>query len=127
MANFKQAFAAARKAGKGTFSWNGKKYTTELKKESKTVKPKARPKDSLPKPKAQTKAPDQPKKDSRVKANEDAVLKERMSRAEPDFEKSKSPTKKRPKAAPSKTRPKVNPKSRPSVMSKAPAQPKRKK
>lgn len=27
---FKQAFAAARKAGKGTFTWNGKKYTTEL-------------------------------------------------------------------------------------------------
>lgn len=27
---FKQAFAAARKAGKGIFTWNGKKYTTEL-------------------------------------------------------------------------------------------------
>ena len=27
---FKKAFAAARKAGKKTFSWNGKSYTTEL-------------------------------------------------------------------------------------------------
>ena len=27
---FKQAFAAARKAGKKTFSWNGESYTTEL-------------------------------------------------------------------------------------------------
>jgi hypothetical protein len=28
--SFKSAFAAARKEGKKTFSWNGKKYTTEL-------------------------------------------------------------------------------------------------
>jgi hypothetical protein len=27
---FKQAFKEARDAGKGTFSWNGKKYTTEM-------------------------------------------------------------------------------------------------
>jgi hypothetical protein len=27
---FKQAFAEARKAGQGTFDWNGKKYTTEM-------------------------------------------------------------------------------------------------
>lgn len=27
---FKQAFAEARKAGKDTFTWNGKKYTTEM-------------------------------------------------------------------------------------------------
>jgi len=27
---FKQAFAAARKAGKKTFNWNGEPYTTEL-------------------------------------------------------------------------------------------------
>ena len=27
---FKQAFADARKAGKGQFTWNGKKYTTEM-------------------------------------------------------------------------------------------------
>ena len=28
--SFKEAFAAARKAGDGTFTWKGKKYTTEL-------------------------------------------------------------------------------------------------
>ncbi len=28
--NFKSAFAEARSAGAGTFTWNGKKYTTEL-------------------------------------------------------------------------------------------------
>jgi hypothetical protein len=27
---FKEAFASARKAGKGTFTWNGRKYTTEM-------------------------------------------------------------------------------------------------
>ena len=27
---FKQAFAEARKSGKDTFTWNGKKYTTEM-------------------------------------------------------------------------------------------------
>lgn len=27
---FKQAFSEARKAGKDTFTWNGKKYTTEM-------------------------------------------------------------------------------------------------
>ena len=32
---FKEAFAAARKAGDDTFSWNGKKYTTEMKGEDK--------------------------------------------------------------------------------------------
>jgi hypothetical protein len=30
MASFKSTFAEARKAGKKTFSWNGKSYTTEL-------------------------------------------------------------------------------------------------
>ena len=33
--SFKSAFAAARKAGKKTFSWNGKSYTTELAKTKK--------------------------------------------------------------------------------------------
>jgi hypothetical protein len=32
---FKQAFKEARDAGKGTFSWNGKKYTTETAEEAK--------------------------------------------------------------------------------------------
>ncbi len=30
MAGFKDSFAAARKAGKKTFSWNGKSYNTKL-------------------------------------------------------------------------------------------------
>lgn len=29
--NFRSAFAAARKAGKKTFTWNGKRYTTAMK------------------------------------------------------------------------------------------------
>lgn len=32
---FGSAFAAARKAGQGTFSWNGKSYTTQMKNETK--------------------------------------------------------------------------------------------
>jgi len=41
---FKQAFAAARKAGKKTFSFNGKSYTTELAetKKKKTTTPKVK-------------------------------------------------------------------------------------
>ena len=33
MASFKEAFAAARKAGKKEFSWNGNRYNTKLKEE----------------------------------------------------------------------------------------------
>jgi len=36
MATFKEAFREARAAGDKTFMWNGKKYTTELKEETKT-------------------------------------------------------------------------------------------
>ncbi len=32
---FKEAFAHFRKKGNKTFTWNGKKYTTELKKDKK--------------------------------------------------------------------------------------------
>jgi hypothetical protein len=39
MSAFKEAFAAARKAGKKEFTWNGKAYNTELKE---TARPKAR-------------------------------------------------------------------------------------
>ena len=44
--SFKAAFAAARKAGKKTFDWNGKPYTTELKADAPVASkgPKARPK-----------------------------------------------------------------------------------
>lgn len=48
MASFKEAFAAARKAGKKEFSWNGKSYNTKVKEEvgsapSKSKAPQARP------------------------------------------------------------------------------------
>jgi len=46
--NFKQAFADARRMGKDTFMWNGKKYTTELAK----PKPKAKATDIGPGSKA---------------------------------------------------------------------------
>lgn len=42
MASFKASFAAARKAGKKEFTWNGKRYNTKLKEDS-APKPKARP------------------------------------------------------------------------------------
>lgn len=44
MATFKEAFASARKAGKGTFMWNGKSYHTKTKDEVAGSGPKARPK-----------------------------------------------------------------------------------
>ena len=47
MANFKDSFAAARKAGKKTFTWNGKKYTTELA-EDKPKRPVAKPASATP-------------------------------------------------------------------------------
>lgn len=43
-AAFKEAFAAARKAGQKQFEWNGKQYTTELKRAAKPAeKPAAKP------------------------------------------------------------------------------------
>lgn len=53
--SFGRAFAAARKAGKKTFSWNGKKYTTKLASDKPKVKalPKKAPKaKAAPMPKA---------------------------------------------------------------------------
>jgi hypothetical protein len=41
MATFKEAFREARNAGKKTFTWQGNKYTTELKEEAATRAPKA--------------------------------------------------------------------------------------
>jgi hypothetical protein len=40
--SFKEAFASARKGGDKTFTWNGKKYTTEMAGEKKAA-PKAEP------------------------------------------------------------------------------------
>ena len=47
--SFNKAFAAARKSGKKTFTWNGKSYTTELKGEAKTsLAPKTSPRPPAP-------------------------------------------------------------------------------
>jgi hypothetical protein len=40
--SFRSAFRAAAKAGKKTFTWKGKKYTTEVKKKKKSPKKKGR-------------------------------------------------------------------------------------
>lgn len=53
MPSFKEAFASARKAGKKEFTWNGKRYHTRLKEETK--KSSSAPKTS-PRPKARPKA-----------------------------------------------------------------------
>jgi hypothetical protein len=47
--SFKSAFAAARKEGKKTFSWNGKKYTTELASSKSSAPKSSAPKSSTPK------------------------------------------------------------------------------
>lgn len=54
--NFKTAFAAARKAGKKEFTWNGKSYNTKLKEEvGGAERPKARPTNlTSPRPKARS-------------------------------------------------------------------------
>lgn len=59
---FKEAFAANRKAGKKTFSWNGKEYTTNVKEETK--KPAAKAK-APAKAKKTTSKPSKRKVDSR--------------------------------------------------------------
>lgn len=50
---FKEAFRAARNAGKKTFTWNGKSYTTQTKEEADAIRnaparPRARPNDTSP-------------------------------------------------------------------------------
>lgn len=61
MTSFKKAFAAARKSGKKQFTWNGKRYNTKLKSDTKSSapakskRPKARPSTkSSPRPKARS-------------------------------------------------------------------------
>lgn len=50
-ATFSEAFKAARAGGKGSFTWNGKSYTTQLKAEKKAA-PAAKPAASSGKPAA---------------------------------------------------------------------------
>ena len=57
MATFKEAFAAARKGGAKTFSWNGKKYTTKLKSEAAKGKSNPPSKVPVPQPKPPSKVP----------------------------------------------------------------------
>jgi len=64
---FEKAFAAARKAGKKEFSYNGKKYNTKLKEEvgvGKSVMPKKKPGS---KPMVDSTAPAQPKNTDPIK------------------------------------------------------------
>lgn len=66
LSSFEKAFASARKAGKKTFTWNGKSYTTQTKEEAAkakasakpTVKPQPRPER---KPSVMSTSPEMPK------------------------------------------------------------------
>lgn len=76
MASFNSAFASARKAGKKTFTWNGKSYTTKLASETKKSKtpknvpvPKARPSKEAPKERARADYPKPSKPSGIAKAN----------------------------------------------------------
>lgn len=67
LSKFGSAFAAARKAGKSTFEWNGKKYTTEMKGEKKKAG-KSKPNQSkAPSPQKKAVAPKGPTKAPAVK------------------------------------------------------------
>lgn len=50
MSSFNSAFASARSAGKKTFSWNGKLYTTQTKEEAERKSPPANPPKPVPRP-----------------------------------------------------------------------------
>ena len=50
MSKFGDAFAAARKAGKKTFTFQGKSYNTKTKEEAGSARPKAKPKASSTRP-----------------------------------------------------------------------------
>lgn len=71
MATFKEAFREARKAGKKTFMWNGKPYTTELKEEA-----------AARAPKAPARAPAGPRRTAKEDTGSDAMLQRMKSRAE---------------------------------------------
>ena len=53
--SFKSAFAAARKAGDKTFTWNGKSFTTQVKGEGAPKVSRPAPKVSRPAPKTESK------------------------------------------------------------------------
>jgi hypothetical protein len=67
MATFKEAFREARNAGKKTFTWQGKRYTTELKEEAAT---------------RASKAPAGPRRTAKEDTGSDAMLQRMKSRSE---------------------------------------------
>lgn len=98
MASFKSAFASARKAGKKTFSWNGKSYNTKLASgngtPAKAPRPSGNPSkgadgSSKPAPRKKTSAPkaDGAKKrvaefkQSEAKYNRDDAVKQKKAKA----------------------------------------------
>lgn len=92
MATFNSAFASARKAGKKTFVWNGKKYTTEVRSDQAPAKSK-RPAPRENKPSAMTTAPTRgpapkasgpltkPKDDPKMSAKAERVRKKQLGSA----------------------------------------------
>ena len=70
MATFKEAFREARNAGKKTFMWNGKPYTTELKEEAEARKSKTKP----AAPSAATKAKGRSRPDETARAAEESEM-----------------------------------------------------
>jgi hypothetical protein len=80
VATFKEAFREARKAGKKTFMWNGKPYTTELKEEAEARKAKTKP--SMPAaPSAAAKATGRRRPDETARASEDGGMMGRLRKA----------------------------------------------
>jgi hypothetical protein len=90
---FKEAFARHRAAGKSTFTWNGRKYTTEMAKPAaKSAPAKAEPKTS-PKPvspvraemkrnTASNAAANRERLEARAKANRERMESQRKAKAE---------------------------------------------
>lgn len=71
MASFKSAFASARKAGKDTFTWNGKKYTTELASEKSSAPEKSKRPAKKPSLMITAESPRAPKASPKPKARAD--------------------------------------------------------
>jgi len=80
MATFKEAFREARNAGKKTFMWNGKPYTTELKEEAEARKSKTKPSKPAA-PSAAAKATGRRRPDETARAAEDEGFMGRLSKA----------------------------------------------
>ena len=96
MAKFKEAFAAARKSGKKTFTWNGKKYNTKTKDDVKSATAraasKAKPQVS-PKKRVKGNASGELKATSESKAMSGTkkTVAKRVSKVKPDRSKRTSP------------------------------------